>query len=76
MSGSLDRLISTLNSIHIGELDRILSRLEGVRTGLREIHRPELEDCLDQAQRAIQHGDLGLFRKRIQHLVSRLGHLR
>ncbi len=76
MGEAIDRIISTLNSIHLGELDRIVRRLDEVRDVLQDLEKPELEDYVNKARAAIQGGDLPLFRKRIQHVVSRLGHLR
>lgn len=76
MSSSVDKAISTLNSLRIGEIERLLCRLDEVRGALGEIGEPELLDTLEQARSAITQGDLPLFRKRVQHVISRLGHLR
>ena len=76
MGSPVDRAISTLNSLQIGEMERIRRRLVEVRRSLEEVGEPNLLAKLEEAQTAIVQGDVPLFRKRIQHVVSRLGHLR
>ena len=77
MTSPVDRAISTLNSLHIGDIDRIVSRLGEVRTDLEGVvSDPEILTRIDDARQAITSGDLPLFRKRVQNVVSRLGHLR
>ena len=76
MEGAIDKAIVTLNSIHVGEMERITRRLDEVRKTLLELDEPELITSLDEARQAIESGQLPRFRKRIQHVVSRLGHLR
>ena len=76
MSSAIDKAIGTLNSIRVGELGRILVRLGEIRGTLETIGDPDLLDALEQAREAISTGDLPIFRKRVQHVVSRLGHLR
>jgi hypothetical protein len=72
----IDRAIVTLNSLKLGDVDRILLRLEQVTEVLRELSQEELVQSIQEAREAIRRADLPLFRKRVQHVVSRLGHLR
>ena len=72
----VDQAISTLNSIQVGDLDTIARRLQEVRGLLQELDQGALLDTIDEAQQAIMRGDAPLFRKRLQHVVSKLGHLR
>lgn len=76
MSRTIDRAIGTLNSIRTGELSRILARLGEVQGALEELGEPALLGVLEEARQALSEGDLPIFRKRLQHVVSRLGHLR
>ncbi len=76
MDNPIDRVIVTLNSLHVGDVDRILARLEEAEATLRQLAEEELVEKIGEARGAIQKGDVPLFRKRLQHVVSRLGHLR
>ncbi|MFQ5669558.1 MAG: hypothetical protein ACE5HD_03435 [Acidobacteriota bacterium] len=76
MERDVDRVISNLNSIHLGDLDRIAGRLEEARRTLEQLDAQDLVASIQEAQRAIRQGDVPLFRRRVQHVVSRLGHLR
>ncbi|MFQ5719091.1 MAG: hypothetical protein ACE5IK_06045 [Acidobacteriota bacterium] len=76
MSDTIDQAISTLNSLAIGQVDVLLRRLQEARALIKDDGAPELLEALDEAREAISAGDLPLFRKRVQHVVSRLGHLR
>ena len=72
----LSKLIITLNSIGVGELASITSKLEGVRSELSGLGQPELAENLDSARSAIQRGDMAEFRRLLSQTVSRLGHVR
>jgi cobalamin biosynthesis protein CobD/CbiB len=72
----IDRAIVTLNSLQMGDVDRILVRLEQVSELLRDLSQEALVQSIQEAHEAIRQADLPLFRKRVQHVVSRLGHLR
>jgi hypothetical protein len=76
MDNAIDRVISTLNSLQIGDLDRIAVRLDEASRLLGEIEQPDLVEKVDEAREAIRRGDVPLFRKRLQLVVSRLGHRR
>jgi len=76
MSTAINKAIGALNSLRVGELGRILVRLGEVQGTLENIGEPGLLDALEQAREAISKGDLPIFRKHVQHVVSRLGHLR
>lgn len=76
MDDRIDRAIVTLNSLQMGDVERILLRLEQVSEVLRELSQEALVQSIEEAREAIRQADLPLFRKRVQHVVSRLGHLR
>ena len=76
MDDRIDRAIVTLNSLQMGDVDRILLRLEQVTEVLTDLSQEALVQSIQEAREAIRQADLPLFRKRVQHVVSRLGHLR
>ena len=69
-------LIDTLNSLTVGQFSTIQSRLDEVRAATREAGLDEIATILDEARSALDEFDLKSFRKRVQHAVSRLGHVR
>ncbi|MFQ5767262.1 MAG: hypothetical protein ACE5ID_04690 [Acidobacteriota bacterium] len=75
-SATLHAVISTLNNLKMGDLDRIARHLNEVRQDLRRLELKNLAAMVQEAGEAIERGDAALFRRRIQHVVSRLGHLR
>ena len=76
MDTPIDRVISALNSIRVGDLDRIDALLGEVRDTLLALGELEMIERVDEARQAIARGDVPLFRKRVQLIVSRLGHRR
>ncbi len=76
MSETIRHAISTLNSLAMGDLERIRHRLREVGATLVTCGEAELTRMLSEAEAALGRGDVPLFRKRVQHVVSRLGHLR
>ena len=76
MSELIKHAISTLNSLAMGDLERIRQRLQEVGASLTADGEEALAGLLSEAEEALSRGDAPLFRKRVQHVVSRLGHLR
>lgn len=74
---AIRQIIQTLNTLGVGELDRVLGQLDEARAELRE--REDLTEIaidLQEARDAITSGDLKTYRKRLERAVSRLGHAR
>lgn len=69
-------LIDTLNSLTVGQFSTIQSRLDEVRETTHAAGLDEIAAILDEARAALDGFDLKGFRKKVQHAVSRLGHLR
>jgi hypothetical protein len=68
-------IIQTLNTLGVGELDRVLGQLDEARAEIRD--REDLSEIaidLQEARDAITSGDLKTYRKRLERAVSRLGH--
>ncbi len=73
---SVDSLIATLNTIEVGEMDKLRARLLEVRVELDRRQLAELVEKLDESLAALSRGDLKNFRRLKESIVSRLGHLR
>ena len=69
-------LIALLNSFSTGELDGLLAKLQEAQEGCRELGHLDLADRLGQARQALLDCDTRTFRKQVETVVSRLGHLR
>lgn len=69
-------LIDTLNNLTSGELSRLEERLAELRAECQSQGLEEVREILGEAQRLLRSGDVKGFRKKVQHAVSRLGHLR
>lgn len=73
---SLDSLIATLNTVELGDVDKVRARLLEIREELEQRGLTELVSKLDESLSALGHGDLQDFRRLTATIVSRLGHLR
>jgi len=69
-------LISHLNAINIGDLDLIREKLLQASQACSEIEQPDLADKLDEAVEALDRLDLKTYRRRVETVVSKLGHIR
>ncbi len=69
-------LIDTLNNLNVGELATLERRLAEVRREVAEQGLDEITTILGEAQDQLDACDLKAFRKKLQHAVSRLGHVR
>lgn len=70
------QLIAHLNSMSVGAVDGLRAKLEQARVACLDIGQGELAEKLAEAGRALDAADLRTFRKRVETVVARLGHLR
>jgi hypothetical protein len=70
------QLIAMLNALSVGEVGSLKGKLEEARLVCRELGYHELADKLGEAQAALRQADLKTYRKRVETVVARLGHLR
>ena len=70
------QLIAFLNALNMGELDSIRVKLTRAEQACREMGQESLAGMLDEARRALAGADLKTYRKRIETVIARLGHLR
>ena len=70
------QLIAFLNAIEVGEVTGIRDKIEVARQACIELDLRELADKLGEAGDALRSADMKTYRKRLQTVVARLGHLR
>jgi hypothetical protein len=68
-------IIDVLNNLTVGEFSRLEGRLREVREQVTKMGHDEIAALLGEAQQCLVLGDMKTFRRKIQHAVSRLGHL-
>ncbi len=69
------QIIACLNALGVGERETVRARLSEAREACRRLE-PELALKLDEAERALATADLRTFRKRVETVIARLGHLK
>jgi hypothetical protein len=72
----VEKLIAGLNALNLGELDGLRSRLAHLRQACREIDQLELAAMLEEADAALEVADMKIYRKRLETVIARLGHLK
>jgi cobalamin biosynthesis protein CobD/CbiB len=70
------QIIGSLNALQRGEIDVIRSTLCEARLACLELCQETLAQQLDEADRALRRADLRTYRKRVETVVARLGHLK
>lgn len=70
------QLIALLNALSRGDLEAIAAKLEEARAGCVDLGQDELAAKLTQASTALRASDLKTYRRNVETVVSRLGHLR
>jgi hypothetical protein len=74
--GDPSKLIAVLNALGVGELDAIRAKLDEARRACLELERADLAERLGEAASALQRADMKIYRKRVESVISQLGHLR
>ena len=70
------QLIAFLNALSFGDLDSIAAKLDEARASCVDLHQPELAAKLEEAATALLVADLKTYRRNLETVVSRLGHLK
>ncbi len=73
---SASELVAYLNAIKVGELDGIQARLGEARKACLELRQDGLATTLVEAESALQEADMKTYRKRMETVIARLGHVR
>ena len=72
----LSKVIAQLNSLSRGDLASIEGRLREAHHCCLELAELDLAAKLDAASEALRSGDVKTYRRNVETVVSRLGHLR
>jgi len=70
------QLLNYLNAIRVGELDGIRGKLGEARAACEGLQHADLAGLLLEAEQALGRADLQTYRKRIETVVARLGHVK
>ena len=70
------RIIASLNSLGVGELGVIRAKLDEARQACLELDREDLARRLEEALTALCSAEMKTYRKRVESVISQLGHLR
>lgn len=73
---SSNDLIAHLNAIRVGDLGGIREKIELAKRGCEQLAQPELAEMLQEALAALDVADVKTYRRRVETVVSKLGHLR
>jgi hypothetical protein len=70
------QLIALLNSMSCGDLEALSAKLAEAGKECATLGQDDLEQMLAEARDALLSADLKTYRKRVETVVARLGHLK
>jgi hypothetical protein len=70
------KLIAALNALDVGELDGLRAKLAEAKQACVDLDQRELANKLIEAEEALLRADLATYRKRVETVIARMGHLR
>lgn len=70
------RIIAELNSLTIGDIDLLKERLDRSAKAIQELGQEELARKLVEARGCLDRGDVAGYKKGVQNVVSKLGHVK
>ena len=70
------RIIAELNALHLGEMDGIQAKLASARRACLALEQRELAEQLGEASTALGKADIKTYRRRVETVISQLGHLK
>ena len=70
------QLIAFLNAIELGQMESIRGKLEQAKEACVAMDQEGLADKLSEATEALSRADLKTYRRRVETVIARLGHLR
>ena len=73
---STSKIIASLNSLSLGKTEVIGAKLAEARQACLGLDENELAARLGEAHGALLRGDVRTYRKRVESVVSELGHRR
>jgi hypothetical protein len=72
----VSKLIAALNALDVGEISGLRAKLAEAKQACVELDQRELADKLAEAEEALLRADLTTYRKRVESVIARMGHLR
>jgi len=76
MSMTPTQLVAYINAIRVGDLNGIRSKLGEARQACQDLDREDLVQTLIEAETALDQAEMKIYRKRMETVISRLGHLK
>ena len=76
MSMTTTQLVAYINAIRVGEMDGIRGKLDEARKACRDLDQEDLAQVLTEAEAALDQADMKVYRKRMETVIARLGHLK
>ncbi len=76
MNMTTGQLMAYLHAIRVGAMDGIQAKIDTAREACLELDQDELAQTLNEASAALVQADLKTYRKRMETVISRLGHVR
>jgi hypothetical protein len=70
------QLIALLHALKLGDLEALRLKLTEAEQACQGLGRPDLAAYVEEAAAALRQADLKTYRKKLETVVSRLGHLR
>ena len=70
------QVIALLNALSLGDLDAIRARLAEARGACERLGHDDVASLVAEARGALSGGDLKTYRKKVEAVVAKLGHLR
>ena len=76
MTMTAAQLVTHLNALNVGEMDRVREKLAEARDACAAIDQADLAEKLGEASAALDRADLKTYRKRVETVIAKLGHLK
>jgi hypothetical protein len=70
------QIIASLNSLHLGEMSSIRAKLDEAKRACLDLAQSDLAERLEEAENALGRADVKTYRKRVETVISHLGHLK
>jgi hypothetical protein len=76
MEMNASQILSHLKALRVGDLDALRGKIQTAREACDELQQADLAGKLDEAMSALDRADMKTYRKRIETVIAKLGHLR
>ena len=76
MSMNPSQLVIHLNALNVGEIASIRGKLEQALQACVDLDQADLVSKLTEARQALELADMKTYRKRVETVIARLGHIK